>query len=656
MIFLLKHSYCADDNEDPFDLDIGMNMDVNGNEDVIMDVDMDVDMDVSIDMDIDMDTEGQKDHNYAKQNTFQPDLLTTLPPITKVTKLRLDPEPHQDAVSPIQQKGIQIDDQLRQGIINVHLYLSKISSNPLMATAAAFKLHRQTIAKIITSSADPLDVTPVVPVTAPEEILVTYQTPSRATLPVISHPDAKAPVQTGGVMDSQFRQTVINVKLYLATIASNPVTATAAACKLDRHTVSKIIREGPKPAKHRRTRKKLVELDDMDKANIVNIVHGFFRRKEYPTVKTMLAKVKEELKERFPYGETTLRRILHELGFRYGRRQSKNLHFLERSDIALWRIRYLREIREQRQKKRDIIYLDETWFNCNEVPKHIWHDTRVEENPRLAQHPNSERTLGLPEASSRGKRLIVVGAINETGIIPNSVLIFPSKSPITPEDYHKDMDAHNFEKWFQERLLPNINPNSVIVMDNAPYHSRKVHNIASNLRRAEILTRLIGMGFFTYIENLKKSKVQLQGGNGDMVTTTAAPEKLTKRRLLDLWKLHKKAFEKFVVDEIAAAHGHTVVRLPPYHCHLNPIELLWAYQKSLARKEGGVDRSVSKAMQTCEQAFNAIPGDDLEPYFRHTLAEEEKYWKRGYDEAFKKVPPVIIPMYDSSSSEASEEV
>ena len=30
---------------------------------------------------------------------------------------------------------------------------------------------------------------------------------------------------------------------------------------------------------------------------------------------------------------------------------------------------------------------------------------------------------------------------------------------------------------------------------------------------------------------------------------------------------------KFVVDEMATAVGHEVVRLPPYHCELNPIEL-----------------------------------------------------------------------------------
>ena len=50
----------------------------------------------------------------------------------------------------------------------------------------------------------------------------------------------------------------------------------------------------------------------------------------------------------------------------------------------------------------------------------------------------------------------------------------------------------------------------------------------------------------------------------------------TKPELLALSK--GLAVEKtYQVDEMAREAGHEVIRLPPYHCHLNPIELLWAY-------------------------------------------------------------------------------
>lgn len=38
-------------------------------------------------------------------------------------------------------------------------------------------------------------------------------------------------------------------------------------------------------------------------------------------------------------------------------------------------------------------------------------------------------------------------------------------------DYHGQMNRENFLKWLEEKLLPNIPQESVIVFDNAPYHS-----------------------------------------------------------------------------------------------------------------------------------------------------------------------------------------
>lgn len=61
-------------------------------------------------------------------------------------------------------------------------------------------------------------------------------------------------------------------------------------------------------------------------------------------------------------------------------------------------------------------------------------------------------------------------------------------------------------------------------------------------------------------------------------TGIAVKDDLLKAELLTVSKLHatKKVFR---VDELAEEAGHRVIRLPPYHCHLNPIELLWAYEK-----------------------------------------------------------------------------
>ena len=40
-------------------------------------------------------------------------------------------------------------------------------------------------------------------------------------------------------------------------------------------------------------------------------------------------------------------------------------------------------------------------------------------------------------------------------------------------DYHDEMTANRFERWWSEQLLPSIPQKSLIVMDNASYHSRR---------------------------------------------------------------------------------------------------------------------------------------------------------------------------------------
>lgn len=47
-------------------------------------------------------------------------------------------------------------------------------------------------------------------------------------------------------------------------------------------------------------------------------------------------------------------------------------------------------------------------------------------------------------------------------------------------DYHTEMNAPRFEKWFTERFLTNIEQHSVIVMDNASYHGVQLEKAPSS--------------------------------------------------------------------------------------------------------------------------------------------------------------------------------
>ena len=78
---------------------------------------------------------------------------------------------------------------------------------------------------------------------------------------------------------------------------------------------------------------------------------------------------------------------------------------------------------------------------------------------------------GVKHPPGKGTWLIILGAGGEMGWIPNTTLIFRSKK--NTGDYHDEMTRDHFEEWFRDTLLPNAPPNSLIVIDNVSYHSRR---------------------------------------------------------------------------------------------------------------------------------------------------------------------------------------
>ena len=50
------------------------------------------------------------------------------------------------------------------------------------------------------------------------------------------------------------------------------------------------------------------------------------------------------------------------------------------------------------------------------------------------------------------------------------------------------------------------------------------------------------------------------------------PEKALRPALWKLAQETEKKDPRYKVDDLIRDHGHEVLRLPPYHCDLNPIE------------------------------------------------------------------------------------
>lgn len=125
----------------------------------------------------------------------------------------------------------------------------------------------------------------------------------------------------------------------------------------------------------------------------------------------------------------------------------------------------------------------------------------------------------------------------------DGLLVFESKST---KDYHGEMDGERFLNWFT-KIMPKLEPGSVVVMDNAPYHSVKLEIIpTTSWNKQQIIDWLQSKGISMDLGYLKKELL--------VKVAEIAPQ-----------------YNKYLVDETAKSNSITILRLPPYHCKLNPI-------------------------------------------------------------------------------------
>ncbi|XP_040063227.1 uncharacterized protein LOC120849068 [Ixodes scapularis] len=147
-------------------------------------------------------------------------------------------------------------------------------------------------------------------------------------------------------------------------------------------------------------------------------------------------------------------------------------------------------------------------------------------------------TTGLKVASGKGERVIVTHVGSDTSFVTGCLDVLCGKKK---GDYHDEIDSNRFEAWFLH-LLDHIEPNSVIVIDNAPYHSRKAEAVRTTAT--------------------KKGEIQqwLSSKNLDWTAT------MKEKDLLSIVATVKDRYTKYKVDVMAADAGHTVLRLAPDHC------------------------------------------------------------------------------------------
>lgn len=117
------------------------------------------------------------------------------------------------------------------------------------------------------------------------------------------------------------------------------------------------------------------------------------------------------------------------------------------------------------------------------------------------------------------------------------------------------MDGNNFTKWVEERLIPNLDQPSAIVMDNASYHSMRTDKCpTSSTRKADIQ------------DWLRRHGVPFR-------------QEMLRAQLLELVRVNRLP-PTYTIDELLRSHGHEA----PYHPDFNAIEMIWSQMKDIVRK------------------------------------------------------------------------
>lgn len=270
-------------------------------------------------------------------------------------------------------------------------------------------------------------------------------------------------------------------------------------------------------------------------------------KNEFFTLDILLKYAKEELN--YTGSRSKLHAILRKMGYKYTMVNGRKL-LCEQSHVISAKIAFLRKYLQLKNspEKRMFIYLDETWIFRNGSSVRRWtHETDLKSNPSKIR--------------SEGKRYTILHAGCASGFLPGCDLLLDSDN--NDRDYHETMNGELFRQWVEKQLIPALSKLSekcVVIMDNAPYHSVQIDkppNHSSNKRQMQ--------------EWLTEHNVYFD-------------EKLTKEELWDIIFPLRSTKKNYLIDYILKQHEHEVLRLPPYHCEYNAIELAWSLSKNYYNK------------------------------------------------------------------------
>ena len=311
----------------------------------------------------------------------------------------------------------------------------------------------------------------------------------------------------------------------------------------------------------------------------------------YITLETIRSFLQEKSpSESFPL--STLARTLDRWGFEFGK-GTRTQHLKEKDYIVVARQHYLRRMRQNRMAIgnrliRPEVYLDESYVNKNHSKDFVWY--------------SSEDGPWIQKPTGKGERLIIMNAMTKDGWVPEAKVVF--KSTRKTGDYHGQMNGDLFQKWFVEKLLPNIPSASLIIMDNAKYHNVLTDDTFPTLRSYKYELQ-------TWLAN-----------NYPQLNLHNDPSMLKP----ELYEICKKLAPppSFKIDSVAEEQGHRVLRTPPYHCELQPIESCWGVVKNHCRDH--CEFTMASLHKHLRIGFSRVTPSTCQKLIAKVGQQEDAFW------------------------------
>lgn len=406
--------------------------------------------------------------------------------------------------------------------------------------------------------------------------------------------------EPGRPLTPEYKKAIVAVKAYFDRIKAEPeeekipsVQRTAAALSIGEATVKRVMAEFNResgaldkdPLPRGRPRRVLPEVAQTLTRDFVRNANKEGRHITVDEVCTYLNN-HNFIDSDLLISSRTLNRALDRWGFTFGK-GTRSAHLKEKDSVIAARQRYLRRKISNRLNSgvfQSEIYLDESYVNKNHSNDYVWYSD--------SDGPWIQKPTG------KGERIIILNAISRDGWVPNAKLTFRSKKKTG--DYHGQMNHDIFCKWFSDRLIPNIPNNSLIIMDNAPYHNSLAANSPPNIssKKTEIKVWLEQYGIPIKDNCLKAELIEI------------------------LQKIGPKPI--YAIDEIAAKFGHEVLRTPPYHPELQPIETCWAVVKNHFGRR--CDFTAAGMLRELEAGFTKVTAKTCSRLINKIRKIEDSYW------------------------------